>query len=274
MINTKEIIGWLNEEKKLSQIPLNLRVELDDLSKLLPVLRVGQTSRFIRRVNSLNPGSQKAELLVHCAALRYEEGASDSGCFEEANELIIETDDYYRGSEDLHRQAVTGFLRSMILKPLRKFSDSAIFDRQSLSYFVENANYRKSGDSYKKKRAVKIATDLINSHSDAYDFLFRFSPSRLCVSAKQIQNQLRESIEKSNFVLFNESARIRREMKCLNEIMDHNRPDRSDKGEALAYTGLVHWIIEERVEAAETLKRALDKFRWFFEALWSHLWLG
>jgi hypothetical protein len=260
MIDTKEIISWLNEEKKLSQIPLNLRLELDDLSKLPPLLRVGQTSRLIRRVNSLDPGSQKAELLVHCAALRYEEGAADSGCFEEANELIIGTDDYYRGSEDLHRQAVTGFLRSMILKPLRQFSDSAMYARQSLAYFIENANYLQSKDSYKKKRAVKIAADLVNSHSDAYDFLFRFSQSRLCISAKQIQTQLRESIEKSNFVLINESARIRREMKCLNEIMDHNRPDRSDKGEALAYCGLVLWIIEDRVEAAETLKRALDNY--------------
>jgi hypothetical protein len=260
MIDTREVLGWLNEEKRLSHISLKFQLELNDLSNLSPNLRVGQTSRIIRRVNSLNPGPLKPELLVHCAVLRYEEGAADSGCFEEANELITKSYDYYCALKDSHRQAVIGFLRSMILKQMHQFSDSAMFARQSLAYFIENANYLQPRDSFKKKRAVKIAVDLFNSPSDTYGFLFQFSPSRLCISAKQIQNQLRQSIEKNNFVLINESARIQREMNCLNEIMDHKRLDRRDKGEALAYCGLVLRIIEERVEAAETLKRALDNY--------------
>jgi hypothetical protein len=254
LIPIRQVLGWFYDDL-VSQIPANIRWELDTLYDLPPNERMDRTGRFINMVNRLNNGAQKTELLVNCCVLRFEEE-----CFDEANRMINTAYNFYQDNQNTHRQAVTGIMSSMVLWQLRKHWDSAVHSRKALSYFIDRVNYKRSNNRHDIEQVNIITLDLLQEPSDTYHLLFMYSPSKLGATAQRVQTNLRNRLDCRDFDLNRDREIISRDMKCLIEIMDHDRSDKSDKGEALAYCGIARWIMEDRTAAAETLRKALDKY--------------
>jgi hypothetical protein len=292
LIEPREALSWLNELED-SQIPTEQKVRIDRIAKTISLgLRRAETNWLIGTV-SIVPEDPKlnfdfdekvltardAEALAHCCVLRYEEyklaKATDPRCLDEVKRYITVSYCYYLSTNDEHRQAVTGYIRSIILRELEEYWEAALSAKNALLCFtkeIETVNQFaiNPGKGQRKNYAninaaiidhtEKIMVGRLVSPPDLYAWFSAFHDSRLSTSARAVQEHLRRLVENGSVRKGGNKALIEWDIQCFTDMTRFDKSDKDQRatGEAYAYCGMVLWLLDENQAALNKLEKALE----------------
>jgi hypothetical protein len=248
------VLGWLNWENP---------TEISDSSRFWigraadNSLSVEEKKTIIQNLaNSLgrlpNPLEQ-AEILVYCSTFGYQ-----LGMFNEAESWIELAADLYEYSHDSHRFAIALWLLFIIQHGRGQFRKAYGFARRSRNIMIDQANERLmkkriAEESWYRGRILDITFDLVSSPEDMFECLFEFQGSNLFFSAAEIKSRIASQMELKDF------SKIDQEIQLLLGITLHSLVP-GETGEALAFCGVVSWVLENKSDARNFFRSAMTQY--------------
>lgn len=254
MIDIKLVFGWINWEYP-SEITESShfwtsRIADETISADERVLIIRDLAKSVAHFS--NPLEQ-AEILVQCGVLGYQLGLTD----EPAGWLDLAAD-LYQYNHDEHRFAVTLWLLFIVLRGTGLYRQAYDRARKARNLLTEIANERLlqkriEFESWYRGRVLDITFDLVSSPEDMFECLFEFQGSSLSLPSSEIKSRIASQIQKKNF------SQIDREMQLLLGMTLHSL-DTNETGEALAFCGVVSWLLEDRSDATNFFRSAMTQY--------------
>jgi len=254
MISILDALEWLNWGRK-TELPDNTRFWINQLENLdlTNSEKKSIIESLIGSLGRIKKVAEMAEVLVYCAAYGYR-----LNMVEDALKWLDQTDNLYDYTGDYHRQAVTHWMRFTVKRALGRYESAFNHARRARRIFTEmaeqcRARAQASAESWYSGRIQDMTCDLISAPEDMFEWMYEFHGSFLSPSAAQLKDRLAEYLGKRSFEKTDESMQL-----LLGISLKSYDPKES--GEALAYCGVIHWVLENQTEAIQFFHSAMTQF--------------
>jgi hypothetical protein len=254
MIDILQGLTWLNREKT-TEIPDTTRFWIERIADpgVSDDDRKDIIDNLVRSVGRARRASEQAEILVNCSAYGYELNLVD-----EAVIWLQLAASLYEHTHDTHRQAVTFWMLYIVQRAIGQYQRAFDQARKARRLFSDLASHHMvreqiADESWYRARILDMTCDLVSSPEDVFEWMFEFHGTRLCASSAQIKSKLVEYLERREF------DRAVQTMQLLLGVSLRSS-DPLETGEALAYCGVVNWVLENRTEAIQFFRSAMTLF--------------
>lgn len=196
---------------------------------------------------------EQAEILANCGGAGYQLGEIDDPAVWMAKAAEI-----YEYCADSHRYATALWMLYILQRGRGKYRQAFDIANKARRLFIKQMEKRQKkvdaqAESWYRGRIVDMTVDLISSPEDMFECLFEFQGSNLSPSAMEIRNRISVQVEKKDFI------KTQQEMELLRGISLRS-PQPEEAAEALAFCGVVYWVLEEKKQAISHFRSALSQY--------------
>lgn len=252
-VDIDQALDWLNDDGRPSHLSPNERFWIDHF--YTPNLDETESREIIRSllnsVNRLPDPYEQAEIMTYCGVFFFRLLQTD-----DARRWMQQATDYYEYLGDRHRQAVTAWMLYKIMRSDGSYSRAFNQGSRARRLFIEIAEQHAqmkdvNTEGWYRGRAIDFTVDLISKPEDTFEWCFEFQGSRLSVAAVQVKGRLQEFVQTQQ----TEAADL--ELQTLLDITRYTADPR-ETGEAIAYCGVIAWIMERQMDALHNFRKALS----------------
>jgi tetratricopeptide (TPR) repeat protein len=217
-------------------------------------------------IQNLSNPLERAEVLVYCGVIGYELGEieqqsiwatriSETVAAEKWLDKAAEIYEYY---DDRHREAAVQWLLYIVQRGRGRYRQAYNHARRSRrlsTNLLQERLVKKNtfGESWYRGRIEDMTVDLISSPEDMFECLFEFQASCLSLSAAEIKSRISVQVEKKEY------EKSKEEMQLLLGIT-HRSPSPEEAAEALAFCGVINWVLENKRDAIDFLRSAMTQY--------------
>lgn len=252
MADMLSALNWLNQQspseiQQMSRFWIN-HIQESDLTEEEKKDIILSLASSIRTIGDTH---EKAEILANCGAYGFQLGVHQDSLIwlDQAEKLYI---------DDIHRQAVTNWMQYIVHRADRRFQRAVNQAQRALRLFSDLADQsvtRKQHEleGWYRGRLIDMTCDLIDAPEVVFELLFVIPGTFFNPSSAQIKAKLVEALEKGD------TEKVFDDMQLLMGVSSKTSlPE--ETGEALGFCGVIHWVLDNQVEATQFFRSAMTQF--------------